>query len=73
MERLQGEPVLGRWDDSFDLRDNLCFDARQSSMHDSQCVIPMMKKVSRGVRILYDLMDSAYDAPSIHCVSASFV
>lgn len=42
-----------------------------ASMHDSQCVIPMMKKVSERVKILYDLMDSAYDAPSIHCVSAS--
>jgi hypothetical protein len=42
-----------------------------ASVHDSQVVIPMMKRLSCSVTSLYDLMDSAYDAPSIRQVSAS--
>jgi transposase len=42
-----------------------------ASVHDSQVVIPMMKQLSRCVTSLYDLMDSAYDAPSIREVSSS--
>ena len=42
-----------------------------ASVHDSQSAIPLMKRVARQVDSLYDLMDSAYDAPSIRDVSAS--
>lgn len=42
-----------------------------ASVHDSQVVIPMMKRVASTVTGLYDLMDSAYDAPSIREVSES--
>ena len=45
-----------------------------ASVHDSQVVIPMMKQLAASVsRVssLYDLMDSAYDAPSIREVSQS--
>lgn len=42
-----------------------------ASVHDSQVVIPMMKRISPVVTSLYDLMDSAYDAPSIRKVSES--
>jgi Transposase DDE domain len=36
-----------------------------ASLHDSQCVIPLMKYLSSKVIILYDLLDSAYDAACI--------
>jgi hypothetical protein len=42
-----------------------------ASVHDSQAVIPMMKQLASRVTNLYDLMDSAYDAPSIRQVSES--
>ncbi len=42
-----------------------------ASVHDSQVVIPMLKRVARSVTCLYDLMDSAYDAPAIREVSTS--
>jgi Transposase DDE domain len=40
-----------------------------ASVHDSQAVIPMMKQLATSVISLYDLMDSAYDAPAIRQVS----
>lgn len=42
-----------------------------ASVHDSQVVIPMMKRIATAVTGLHDLMDSAYDAPSIREVSES--
>jgi transposase len=42
-----------------------------ASVHDSQVAIPLMKQLASGVSSLYDLMDSAYDAPSIREVSTS--
>lgn len=42
-----------------------------ASVHDSQVAIPMMKELASGVTSLYDLLDSAYDAPSIREVSGS--
>lgn len=42
-----------------------------ASVHDSQAVIPILRQLARHVTSLYDLMDSAYDAPAIHQVSAS--
>lgn len=41
-----------------------------ASVHDSQSAIPMMKTLAPCVTSLYDLMDSAYDAPGIRQVSA---
>lgn len=40
-----------------------------ASLHDSQVAIPMARITARRVTSLYDLMDSAYDAPQIHEVS----
>lgn len=37
-----------------------------ASLHDSQVAIPLMTMTSRRVTHLYELMDSAYDAESIH-------
>jgi hypothetical protein len=37
-----------------------------ASSHDSQSAIPLATMTSRRVTNLYDLMDSAYDAPEIH-------
>lgn len=37
-----------------------------ASMHDSQAAIPLAQVSARRVTSLYDLMDSAYDAESIH-------
>jgi hypothetical protein len=37
-----------------------------ASVHDSQVAIPLATMTARRVTSLYDLMDSAYDAPSIH-------
>jgi hypothetical protein len=37
-----------------------------ASVHDSQVAIPLAKISSERVTNLYDLMDSAYDAPQIH-------
>ncbi len=42
-----------------------------ASVHDSQVAIPMMRVTAERVTSLYDLMDSAYDAPEIHEVSRS--
>ena len=36
-----------------------------ASLHDSQAAIPLAQMSSGRVRSLYDLMDSAYDAPQI--------
>ena len=47
-----------------------CF-TTSASVHDSQVVIPMMKRLAASVTSLYDLMDSAYDASSIYEVSAN--
>lgn len=40
-----------------------------ASVHDSQVAIPLMHITSGRVTYLYDLMDSAYDAASIHAAS----
>ncbi len=40
-----------------------------ASVHDSQVAIPLAKITHERVTHLYDLMDSAYDAPQIHEVS----
>ncbi len=37
-----------------------------ASLHDSQVAIPLMKQSSQRVDYLYELMDSAYDADTIH-------
>ncbi len=37
-----------------------------ASLHDSQVAIPLAEKTNDRVCNLYDLMDAAYDAPSIH-------
>ncbi len=37
-----------------------------ASMHDSQAAIPLMKLTATQVTVLYELMDSAYDAALIH-------
>jgi len=37
-----------------------------ASMHDSQAAIPLAEITHGRIRNLYDLMDSAYDAPQIH-------
>ena len=40
-----------------------------ASVHDSQAAIPLARLASRRVDSLYDLMDSAYDAPEIRAFS----
>ncbi len=40
-----------------------------ASVHDSQAAIPMARLTAKKVISLYDLMDSAYDAPQIRAVS----
>jgi len=37
-----------------------------ASLHDSQAAIPLARMTAQRVTNLYDLMDSAYDAPLIH-------
>jgi len=37
-----------------------------AAIHDSQVAIPLAQMSARRVTSLYDLMDSAYDAPAIH-------
>ena len=37
-----------------------------ASLHDSQVALPLAQLTARRVTSLYDLMDSAYDAPEIH-------
>lgn len=37
-----------------------------ASLHDSQAAIPLALTTAQGVTDLYDLSDSAYDAPAIH-------
>lgn len=37
-----------------------------ASLHDSQAAIPLARMTAQRVTNLYDLSDSAYDAPSIH-------
>ena len=40
-----------------------------ASTHDSQVAIPLAQLTAQRVTSLYDLMDSAYDAPQIHAFS----
>lgn len=40
-----------------------------ASVHDSQVAIPMMRQRAERVLSLYDVLDSAYDAPQIHQAS----
>lgn len=40
-----------------------------ASLHDSQVAIPLAQISSQRVTNLYDLMDAAYDSPSIHAFS----
>ena len=40
-----------------------------ASGHDSQAAIPLAQLTAQRVTSLYDLMDSAYDAPQIHAFS----
>ena len=40
-----------------------------ASVHDSQVAIPLAQMAAQRVTSLYDLMDSAYDAPPIHAFS----
>jgi hypothetical protein len=40
-----------------------------ASVHDSQPAIPLAQLTAQRVTSLYDLMDSAYDAPQIHAFS----
>ncbi len=40
-----------------------------ASVHDSQVAIPLAQLTAQRVTSLYDLMDSAYDAPQIHAFS----
>jgi hypothetical protein len=40
-----------------------------ASVHDSQVAIPLAQMSAQRVNALYDLMDSAYDAPQIHAFS----
>lgn len=40
-----------------------------ASVHDSQVAIPLAQLSAQRVTALYDLMDSAYDAPQIHAFS----
>jgi len=40
-----------------------------ASAHDSQAAIPLAQMTAERVTSLYDLMDSAYDAPQIHAFS----
>lgn len=42
-----------------------------ASVHDSQLAIPLMQMTKERVITLYDVMDSAYDAPEIHKFSKS--
>ena len=42
-----------------------------ASVHDSQPAIPLAQLTAQRVTSLYDLMDSAYDAPQIHAFSRS--
>ena len=42
-----------------------------ASLHDSQAAIPLARMTAQRVTNLYDLMDSAYDAPEIREISRS--
>ena len=42
-----------------------------AAIHDSQVAIPLAQMTAQRVTSLYDLMDSAYDAPAIHQFSRS--
>ncbi len=42
-----------------------------ASVHDSQVAIPLMQMTAERVRVLYDLADSAFDAPEIKSFSRS--
>jgi hypothetical protein len=42
-----------------------------AAIHDSQVAIPLAQLTAQRVTSLYDLMDSAYDAPAIHQFSRS--
>jgi hypothetical protein len=41
-----------------------------ASLHDSQAAIPLAQRTAERITCLYDLMDSAYDAPQIRSYSA---
>jgi len=43
-----------------------------ASLHDSQVAIPLAQMTAGRITNLYDLMDSAYDAPEIHEISRNF-
>ncbi len=40
-----------------------------TSLHDSQAAVPLAQMSQERITNLYDLMDSAYDAPQIHSLS----
>jgi hypothetical protein len=42
-----------------------------ASLHDSQAAIPLAQMTAGRITSLYDLMDSAYDAPQINVYSAA--
>jgi hypothetical protein len=42
-----------------------------ASVHDSQVAIPLMQQTNNKMKGFYDLMDAAYDSPSIHEFSES--
>jgi hypothetical protein len=42
-----------------------------AALHDSQTAIPLAQMTAQRITSLYDLMDSAYDAPAIHQFSRS--
>ena len=43
-----------------------------ASLHDNQAAIPLTQMTAERITNLYDLMDSAYDAPEIHEISRNF-
>ena len=43
-----------------------------ASLYDNQAAIPLAQMTAKRITNLYDLMDSAYDAPEIHQISRSF-
>ena len=43
-----------------------------ASVHDSQVAIPLTQMTAKRVTSLYDLMDSAYDAPEIYQISKRY-
>ena len=47
----------------------VCAILTRASLHDSQVAIPLAQMTAQRLPSLYDLMDSAYDAPQIHAFS----